>query len=306
MKNTFFSLLMGFAGIVFLSENSLGQQDSLIQHDSLNEFCISAEEYKLYSLVNDYRKEANLPGIPLSRSLCKVAKLHIADLIMNKPDTNTCSFHSWSNKGEWQSCCFTKECKDKLCMQTKPSELTGYPGKGYEIVYWESREADAEKAIGQWKETPAARSVLTNLREWENYNWGALGVGIDGGFAIIWLGEEADIEKETQVCGGELIAYHPPVKVEIKGPQVVSQSTGRYYLIFGNYSTMNEAKAIAANYFKEGFTNAKVITKDAKFRISLNDYPSKELAAQGKKELPAKYKDAWIMPFLMSNETSQR
>jgi hypothetical protein len=298
MKKTVFSLLIVFLSIMFLSGNSFSQQDSL------NAFCISPEEYKLFKLVNDYRKEMSLPGIPLSKSLSNVAKMHIADLIQNKPDTNTCSFHSWSNKGEWQSCCFTKESKDKLCMQTKPAELTGYPGKGYEVVYWESREASAEKAINQWKETLAAKSVLSNFREWENYNWGAMGVGIDGGFAIIWLGEEADIEKETMVCGGEAIINQPPAPVQVQGPQIVSESTGRFYLIFGNYATMNEAKSVAAKYFKEGFTKAKVITKDDKFRISLNDFPSKELAAQGKKELPPKYKDAWIMPYLQSDETS--
>ena len=42
---------------------------------------------------------------------------------------------------------------------------------------------------------------------------------------------------------------------------------------------------------------AKIISKDNKFRISLSDYSSKELANQGKKELSAKFKGAWIMPF---------
>jgi hypothetical protein len=297
MKKINFSLLTVFLSSLCLSIISYAQQDSL------NEFCISPEEYKLFNLVNEYRKTVNLPGIPLSKSLSKVAKTHIADLIQNKPDTNTCSFHSWSNKGNWQACCFTKESKDKLCMQTKPTELTGYQGKGYEIVYWESREASAERAIGQWKETLAARSVLTNFKEWENYNWGALGVGIEGGFAIIWFGEETDPEKETTVCGGESIV-NQPIAVQDIGPQIVSESTGRFYLIIGNYSTMNGAKAVASKYVKEGFTKTKIISKDDKFRISLNDYASKELAVKAKKELPTKYKDAWIMPHLEPNETS--
>jgi cell division protein FtsN len=142
------------------------------------------------------------------------------------------------------------------------------------------------------------------MKEWENHQWKALGIGIDGGFAIIWLGEETDPEKETIICGGETIIAQPVVSVQVLGPQIVNESTGRFYLIFGNYATMTEAKSVAAKYVKEGFLKAKVITKDDKFRISLNDYSTKELAVQGKKELPAKYKDAWIMPYLQSNETS--
>ncbi len=298
MKKTVFLLLTVFISAILFTENSYSQQDTV------NEFCITTDEFTLYNMVNEYRKASNLPDISLSKSLCQVAKMHIADLIQNKPDTASCSFHSWSNKGQWQSCCFSKESRDKLCMQTKPGELTGYPGKGYEIVYWESRDATAEKAISQWKETPAARSVLANLKEWEKYNWGALGVGIDGGFAIVWLGEETDITKETKICGGETVISKPVARV--LGPKIVTESTGRFYLIFGNYSTMNDATAMASKYVKEGFSKAKVITKDDKFRISLNDFPSKELAIQGKKELPEKYKDAWILPYDPPMETSQK
>lgn len=294
------------------------------QQDSTNEFCISQEELKLYNLVNELRNINNLPQIPISNSLCRVAKMHIDDLIQNKPDTSTCSFHSWSNKGNWQDCCFTKESKDKLCMQNKPGELTGYSGKGYEVVYWESREASAQKAIDQWKETCAATSIILHTKEWQSFNWKALGVGVDGGFAVIWLGEESDPETLVKVCGGEPVKSQPVAKVniEVKSDNtnqiiiesqtnsadnlVVSEGTGRFYLIFGNYRTLPEAKSIALKYAKEGFPEAKVISKDNKFRISLADYSSKESAAAGKKELPDKFKEAWIMPFYPQNELSQK
>lgn len=294
------------------------------QQDSTSEFCISQEELKLYNLVNDFRQSVSLPPIPISKSLSKVAKLHIADLIHNKPDTSTCSFHSWSNKGNWQDCCFTKESKDKLCMQNKPTELTNYPGKGYEVVYWESREASAQKAMDQWKETCAAISIIQNTKEWQNINWKAIGVGIDGGFAVIWLGEESDPETTVKVCGGQLEISQPVAKVEnevkpvnptqisVENPAnsndnlTVSEGTGRFYLIFGNYKTIQEAKSVALKYIKDGFPQAKVISKDNKFRISLADFSSKESAATGKKELPEKFKEAWIMPFYAHSELSQK
>jgi hypothetical protein len=299
MNKFIFPLLSLFFSILIFANFSKAQENIPA------EFCISQEEYKLYNLVNEYRKAVNLSSIPLSKSLSIVAKTHISDLIQNKPDTNMCSFHSWSNKGNWKACCFQRESKDKLCMQLKPKELTNYPGNAYEVVYWESREANAEKAIDQWKETSAAQSVLTNFKDWEKYSWNAIGVGIEGGFAIIWLGEEPDPENEIKICGIETIIVNEPV-IESADPQVVSAGTGRFYLIFGNYSTLNEAKAQADKYVKEGFTKAKVISKDDKFRISLNDFSSKELATQGKKELPVKYKEAWIMPFMQFNETSQK
>jgi hypothetical protein len=278
--------------ILFLSQVSFAQKEIP------PEFCISSEEFKLYNLVNEYRKSQKLPVIQLSKSLSYVAKVHIKDLIMNKPDTANCSFHSWSDKGAWKACCFRKENKDKYCVLTKPKELTNYPGIAHEIIFWESREASAEKAIKQWKETAVARFMLTNFKEWEKCSWNAMGVGVEAGFAVLWLGEEPDVEKETKVCGEETVIIAeqrpaPSANEEI----VVSSNTGRYYLIYGSMNSLKEAKTMVAKYNKEGFTKVKIIAKDNKYRISLSDYPSKEMAAQGKKELPAKYKDAWIMPF---------
>jgi len=268
--------------------------------DSQNEipadFCISQEEYKLYNLINEYRKALNLPQIPLSRSLCFVAKQHITDLIQNKPDTNTCNFHSWSDKGNWKACCYEKKIKDKSCMQDKPKEITNYPGTAFEIVYWENKEANANNAFDQWRETTAARSVITNFKEWETYSWNALGIGIKKGFAIAWFGEELDVEKVTKICGTQTeIINEPPVKDD--EPKVISTSSGRYYIIFGSFNSLNDARKEVVKYSENGFNKAKIISKDNKFRISLSDYSTKESASKAKKELPAKYKDAWIMPF---------
>ena len=269
---------------------------SYSQKDIPGDFCISKEEFKLYNLFNDYRKTMNLPAIPLSESLCFVAKKHINDLIQNKPDTNTCNFHSWSDKGEWTACCFEVELKNKSCMQKKPMELSNYPGIAYEIVYWENRNATAEKAFDQWRETVASQSIIINTKDWDTHQWNALGVSIEGNFSIAWVGEELDIEKETRVCGTETVIVNEPPQTEDE-QMIVSSSTGRFYIIFGSFNSINDAKEQAKKYAEEGFKKVKVISKDNKFRISLADYPSKELANTGKKELPVKYKEAWIMEY---------
>jgi len=269
---------------------------SFSQNEIPADFCIDQEELKLYNLFNEYRKTMNQPEIPLSKSLCFVAKQHINDLIQNKPDTNTCNFHSWSDKGEWTACCFEVELKDKSCMQKKPMELTNYPGIAYEIVYWENRIATADKAFDQWRETAASQSMIINIKNWESLNWNAVGICIEDNFAIAWLGEETDVETETKVCGTGTIIKNERPKTE-EEELIVSEATGRFYIIFGNFSTIGDAKDQAIKYKSEGFKKVKIISKDNKFRISLADYSSKELASTGKKELPTKYKEAWVMEY---------
>ena len=237
-----------------------------------------------------------LPAIPISKSLCYVAKTHLQDLIQNKPDTSICNLHSWSNKGDWTPCCFQKGKNSKTCMQSKPAELTNYAGPGYEIIYWESKEATPDIAFNQWRETTASRAVIINSKKWEESSWNAIGVGISGGYAAIWFGEELDIEKETKVCGKNIVFTNIP-PVSPNEPQLITTATNRFYLIFGSFSSLNDAKTQAIKYNEGGFKKTKVISKDNKFRISLSDYSSKEVAEKGKSELPAKYKDAWIMEF---------
>lgn len=238
----------------------------------------------------------NLNEAQLSKSLSFVAKQHAIDLFTNKPDTNTCNFHSWSDKGKWIPCCFEKEVIDKSCMINKPLEITKYPGVGYEMIYWENKSANADKAFEQWRETSASRSLITNFKEWEKFKWTAVGVGIYEGFAIVWFGEEKDSETETLICGtNERVQYKVPENKEEE--LIVSKESGRFYIIIGSFASIDDAKLQLVKYNNEGFKKAKVVTKDNKFRISLADYATQELAAEAKKELPAKYKDAWILPF---------
>ena len=291
LKNNFIYITI-FIIIIIVGSNNR----TLAQKELPANFCITEDESELYGMVVEYRKAMNLPSIPLSKSLCYVAKTHLEDLIKNKPDSTTCNVHSWSNKGSWTPCCFHKDKDDKHCMQSKPTEITNYPGPAYEIVYWESKKATPEFAFKQWRETKASQSVIINTEEWKKFTWNAIGIAMSGGFASIWFGEELDVEKETKVCGKNIVyANEPPANPN--EPEIVALATNRFYLIFGSFNSINDAKSQATKFKEEGFKKAKVISKDNKFRISLSDYSSKELADQGKSELPAKYKDAWVMEY---------
>lgn len=159
--------------------------------------CLSAEEQKLYDIIMAYRKQNNLEAIPLSENLTYVAQAHAHDLVEHyKFDpSNACNPHSWSKKGKWSSCCYTNDHKKGSCMWAKPKELTGYPGNGYEIVYYSSAGANAQEGLDGWKISPGHNPLLINSGTWANVKWKAIGIGIYGTYGMVWFGEETDSAK---------------------------------------------------------------------------------------------------------------
>lgn len=173
-----------FCNIFFFAFSSNAQQ--------LNE-----EEQKLYDYIMQYRKEKNLPAIPLSPSLTFVAQQHVKDLVENKPDIGECNAHSWSNKGKWKAVCYTKDHKQSEGMWSKPRELTSYQGNGYEIACGSNEccsnfEMTAKYAINAWKESSGHNAVIINESIWKSVQWNAIGIGLYKGFAVVWFGEEKD------------------------------------------------------------------------------------------------------------------
>lgn len=156
--------------------------------------CISAEEQKLYDIIMEYRKEKHLESIPISESLTYVAQTHAHDLMDNyKFDVdNLCNPHSWSTKGEWTSCCYTSDHKKASCMWAKPKEITGYPGNGYEILYYSSGGANAQEGLDGWKVSPGHNPLLINSGTWANVKWKAIGVAIYKEYGMVWFGDEPD------------------------------------------------------------------------------------------------------------------
>ena len=182
-------------------------------------------------------------------------------------------------------------------MNEKPAEISNYPGQAYEIIYWENKRATSERAFDQWRETSVARALITNFKEWESFEWKALGVALHEGFAIAWFGLEEDVEPETIICeSGKRIKNKSSDKPQ-KENEIVESPMNRYYIIFGSFSSLEDAEVQLKKYREEGFKKAKIIVKDDKFRISLSDYPDNELASEAKNELPVKYKNAWILAY---------
>lgn len=168
--------------------------------------CIKKAERELYERLNSERKAIGLDTIELSAKLSEVAAQHVHDLMVNKPYNDKCNPHSWSDEGDWDQCCYTSDHANPECMWEKPSELTDYPGKGYEIVALQesgsdpSAEISPAKAVELWMESKGHSSVILNQNSFSSIEWKAIGVAIEGNWASVWFGRRADESKAPRAC----------------------------------------------------------------------------------------------------------
>lgn len=193
----FFKIAIPFFILLFFPNHTVKENLNY----SFKETCVSAEEIKLYNLINEYRKQKRLPKIPLSKSLTFVAQTHSRDLMDNDPVKGNCNGHSWSSKGNWTSCCYTPDHKEKECMWNKPKELTNYTSNGYEISYFSSAGATPEQALSIWQKSKGHNPLLINSGIWKEDQWNAIGIGIYKNYATVWFGVEVDKEGVPEKCG---------------------------------------------------------------------------------------------------------
>jgi hypothetical protein len=163
------------------------------------EHCLTKKEKELYDLVMEYRASNGLKKIPLSKSLSYVAHIHCLDQQeFNDNMEIRCNLHSWSNVGPWIGCCYTSDHQEAKCMWIKGMELTNYPSNGYEISY--SGGTEAIGALSGWQRSKLHNDVILNLNIWKDYDWEAIGIGFDGGYANIWFGTSEDPEGVCGIC----------------------------------------------------------------------------------------------------------
>ncbi len=171
----------------------------------LPDICLSPTEAELYKLINTYRVSKGLPAIHLSKSLCFVARTHAKDQTANHQYGSRCNLHSWSNDGNWSSCCYTPDHKRAQCMWDKPRELTNYKGNGYEIAFYSSFKYDtpetfANDIMNGWKGSPGHNDVILNKNIFKNATWKAIGIGVYGEYADVWFGKDEDVEVAPIRC----------------------------------------------------------------------------------------------------------
>lgn len=172
-----------------LQDKGTQQSDCNGQQILISKVCagdgLEPEEQRLYNLINEYRADNSLPPIPLSPSLNLVANRHVLDLDKNIGALT----HGWSN------CPYSSSNRSTYsCMWNAPQRLgTAYEGYGYENAYSvSSGRVTAKSALRSWKGSSAHNAVILNQGIWQDNKWGALGIGIYQGYAVLWFGEEAD------------------------------------------------------------------------------------------------------------------
>jgi hypothetical protein len=147
---------------------------------------LEPEERELYERINEYRNQNGLPSIALSPSLTLVANRHVQDLERNIGDLT----HGWSD------CPYDAANPETYeCMWKAPQRLgTPYPGNGYENAHGGSGgyQATAVSALESWQGSGDHNAVILNQGMWQSTQWNALGIGISGGYAVLWFGEEPD------------------------------------------------------------------------------------------------------------------
>lgn len=293
MKSIFKSIiailvLLSFSGIAYA------------QKDIPDDFCISDDEYRLYELINAHRLINGLKEIPLSASLSYVAKTHVIDLYTNHPDTSICNLNSWSDKGDWTSCCHNKYVPAVSCIRDKPKELTKYTGEGYELTYAEVFDTHPDSVFKFWKKIDQANDFLLSQGSWDKKSWRAMGVGIYKSYAVLWMGLRTDAAPKPVLCSGivkEDVKPDRPVEAAANAA-VTTNSTGRFYVVIASFQSEADAAREAKKH--EGITGAKVsIIKNSQgqFRVCINDYPSLEAAKQGKEKYKADFNGAWILNY---------
>jgi cell division septation protein DedD len=280
-------------------------------------FCLSEAEWRLYQMINEYRRQYDLPPIPLSTSLSFVARTHVKDLFLNHPDQDPCNSHSWSDKGPWKPFCYPADENKKGSVWDKPKELSKYNSKGYEIVYWENSAVLIDSVISFWKSIDYFNSFLMNTGKWQGKRWNAIGIGIWENYAVAWFGEVPDPEGVPYVCGKEPVKSPPatdtakplhdtakvavPAKPEVKKPvqqppaQPAAQSPGKYYVVVKSQLSLEASDKLADTLRAQGFPDAKVLRSGGKIRVVIFEALNRDQANQRLTEAKKLYKDAWIL-----------
>ena len=86
-------------------------------------------------------------------------------------------------------------------MWSKPQEISQYKSAGFEIAAYFGNGATARGAIANWKKSAGHNEVMINQGSWKKMNWQAVGVGIEGNYAVIWFGAEQDPDQtKLETC----------------------------------------------------------------------------------------------------------
>jgi len=283
---------------------------------------ISQDEMILYNMINDFRRQNKHSLIPLSPALCTVSHTHIDDILSSQPQKKGCSLHSWSESVNWSGCCHVQNLSGMQCMKIKPKEITGYPGFGYELIYWGEEQAMPADAFNLWQQTDASADMILGRGKWKGYQWNALGVGIKEGYALIWLGDKKDKSSPELLKQAVPHAQKPKAKLpekqlagrkensegkadtSFKGKDAISnrsnpaipgkENNPRYYLIVASVKTAKFTNDELRRFKAKGYPDAVILKSEKMYRIALMSFDTEQMAKSKLDELKGTFPDIWI------------
>ena len=179
--------------------------------EALKAMGLTEKEAKLYYMINAYRESLGLPKLSFSKSLTEVARAHVRDSNTYTPENQVDSrgeqgnLHSWSGNGSWTRLVYTDDHHYGNGMWSKPREITNYTGNGYEISAKYSGMISPETALNLWKNSPGHNQVMSTQGMWSDLK--TMGVSIDGHYAHVWFGSDADPDGYYDVANYDVI--HP-------------------------------------------------------------------------------------------------
>jgi hypothetical protein len=254
-----------------------------------NDFCIDRIESTLFENINLLRVDYGKPELQQSASLCYVAEQHVNDLQSNNPDTSVCNLSSWSDKGDWTPCCYTKYLHNPNCMWDKPKELTPYTYRGYELVTFIEEDFNADSIINLWSDSKETLDMILTRDNFANKKWICAGIGISENYISLWFGQRKDQLRVPDICDDGNDS-------NIIIPTMASRSTSNtYYLIFGSHANMHDAREACRRLKNNEFKNCDILVKNDKYRVYLNKFNSLQEVMYAKQQLPFTYREAWIL-----------
>ena len=275
------------AVVVFIIQaNDLSAQKTIPET-----FCISMEEQLLFDKINILLDDYGNKQLDFSKSLSYVAELHINDLTANHPDTSICNLSSWSDKGEWTSCCHNSYVPKQKCMWDKPKELTPYPYYGYELVGYFEDGFTADSVIELWAESKEVLDMLLTNGNFKQKKWVCMGVGINEEYVSMWFGQRADKLGEPDLCSDVIV---PIAATTDSISSTKPDGDVIYYIVCGSFSNPKDAKEVVKRSKKNGFDQAGTLKNGDLTRVYLGSYTTLKEAMFVKQNLAYTYRDAWI------------
>ncbi len=262
-------------------------------------FCITQQEYSLYQLINQHREKISLPAIPLSNALCFVAKTHAKDLADNFPFGDDCKMLSWSSKGNWKPFCYPADQNKKNDIKDKAKEIAGYPGKAWEITYWENTTLDLDFVLEFWLGIPYTANMINSVQNWATTPWKSMGVAIHEGYVLVWFGQKDDLQPFTVVCEtGERIQHATVSEVVAVTPVVETNNSSdagkSYFIIIGSYNRRTDAESAVKSYKQMGYANATLVEEQGKIRVAIDVFSTENEANTELTNYRNKFQGAWI------------